>query len=225
MRASCCGLLESFVDRAFGGATVVVVVVVVPVVVVPVVLPDVLVPDVVPPDVVVGADAVVVVGFPAPTPGFDVFAAALCVAPLFAPLFDPPDPPLVVSVGLPPLLVAAASAFGAPPLGAAPDLPCAATGATLTAAIAAAVAKSRNIFIYRVLPEGTGIQEECPAAGRHKARLLWGLGRLFRNATDAIGARSVQATSRFVSRALAERCAQFDKAYPVRQSVPRSSRT
>ena len=76
MRAICRALPLSFVERAFGCATVVVVVVVpVGVVVVPVVLPVPVPVDV--PDVVVGADAVVVAGLlPRPALG-PVWVAAL----------------------------------------------------------------------------------------------------------------------------------------------------
>jgi hypothetical protein len=163
-----------FIESAFGAAAVVAVVVVV---VVPDVLPDVepvpdvVVPVVVLPDVVVVLDAVVVVGL-WPTPGFDVFAAALVTAPL--PLCDPlalePPPAFPdVVVGAPPLFWAAEWAFDAPPLGAAPDLPCARTGATLTAAITADVANSRNSFMYRVPPR-TGMGSKNGARRARGAR-------------------------------------------------------
>jgi hypothetical protein len=158
IRASCLGFFEIFVNSAFGGVASVVVVV--PVVVVPVVVVP---PEVVPvPDVVVPAPAVVVTGF-FPAPGFDVFAAALVAAPL-------PGLVLVVDEVLPetfgdwPWLVGAVEVVVVclPPFGAAPDLPCAATGVTLTAAIVAAVAKSRNSFIC-VSPPQTwkALQEQC----------------------------------------------------------------
>jgi hypothetical protein len=164
MRAFCEGFLEIFVDSAFGGATVVVVV---PVVVVPVVfvvfvfvVPDVVLPAVVPPDVVVPVvvvvpAAVVVVGvcFPAPPPGFDGFTAALWVAPLPPPALALPPPCVVAPDDWPPLVGPAELALGEPPFGAEPDLPCAETGATLSVAIAAAVAKRRNDFMFESSPE------------------------------------------------------------------------
>jgi hypothetical protein len=129
-----------FIEIALGAATGVVDVevdVVVVVVVVPDVLPDVVplvVVPVAPVVVVVGAEAVVVTFLAAPTPGFDVLAAALCVAPL--PLVSEPalacDGPLVgfpcvvlpdVLVDWLPLVGAAEFVFGAPPFGALPDLP------------------------------------------------------------------------------------------------------
>ena len=163
IRAACEGFFEIFIDKAFGVAAAVVVVPVVvvvpPVVVLPDVVPVVVVPVVVP---VVVVPAVVVTGF-FPAPGFDVFAAALFAAPLL--------PGLLVVLGeefpatfcdWPWLVGAAEVVVCLPPLGAAPDLPCAATGVTLTAAIAAAVAKSRNRFICVSPPQTREtLQERC----------------------------------------------------------------
>jgi hypothetical protein len=168
MRACCAGFFAIFIDKAFGvGAAVVVV----PGAVVPDVVPVVVFvpPEVVPvPDVVVvPAPAVVVTGF-FPAPGFDVFAAALVAAPL-------PGLVLVLDEVFPetlgdwPWLAGAAEVVVGclPPFGAAPDLPCAATGLTLTAAIVAAVAKSRNSFICASPPKTReDFQEQCPVTAR-----------------------------------------------------------
>jgi hypothetical protein len=65
-----------------------------------------------------------------------------------------------------------------PPLGAAPDLPCAATGVTLTAAIAAAVAKSLNRFICVSPPQTREpLQEQCLAREPAKDKPLRQLRR------------------------------------------------
>ena len=81
-------------------------------------------------DVVLAA-ATVVDFLPAPAPG----------PPFGAPLFT------AVSVFGPPPFGAGELTFAEPPFGALPDFPCAAAGATLTAAIAAAAANSRNSLL------------------------------------------------------------------------------
>src|SRR5262245_3694147 len=188
MRAACAGFFEIFISSAFGVAAAVVVV---PVVVVPVVVPVVVVPVVVVPVVV---PAVVVAGL-FPTPGFDAFAAALFAAPLL------PGLVLVLGEVFPetfcdwPWLVGAADVVGClPPLGAAPDLPCAATGVTLTAAIAAAVAKSRNRFIcVKSSPDPATLQEQCLARDPAKDKPLRQLRRCSTTA-HAVGPQNCERT-------------------------------
>ena len=155
IRAACEGFFEIFIDNAFGVAAAVVVV---PVVVVPVVV----LPEVVPVVVPVVVPAVVVTGF-FPAPGFDAFAAALLAAPLLPGLVVVLDEVFPATFCDWPWLVGAAEVVVClPPFGAAPDLPCAAAGVTLTAAIAAAVAKSRNSFICVSPPQTREtLQEQC----------------------------------------------------------------
>ena len=168
--ASWAGLAVSFVETLFGvvGSGVGVVVVVVAVVVVGVVVVVVVLPPVVDAFVVVGAvptflaaprplpppfgaEAVVVVGAVVVAP--DAVAGAEAFGPpafgFFGPALAPcPVGAVLVVLGAP------------PPLGALPDLPCAARGAVPSAITAAAVA--RNLYCFMSSPPGArSLQFRC----------------------------------------------------------------
>jgi hypothetical protein len=132
-RASCCGFLASFVDRAFGGATGGVAVVVEP--------------DVVPPSVVTDAVTVVVLPLPLPAPlpwpwPLLPVVADACVEPALGAWLVLGPLPGAEPCGLPalPCETVVVGAFGAfaPPAPA--PLPCAAAPVTPTDAIVSAAA-------------------------------------------------------------------------------------